>query len=83
MANPNLTPEEDMNTELNIERHWADGRVRLTAFYERTDNAIISQTNLVTNPSTGAQTPTTTIGNVNAIRMQGIEASADKDNVWI
>jgi len=83
VANPNLTPEQDLNSELNIERHWADGRVRLTAFYERTNNAIISQTNLVTNPVTSVQTPTTTIGNVDAIRMQGIEASADKYDVWI
>jgi len=82
-ANPNLTPEQDFNGELNIERHWSDGRVRLTLFEERTNNAIISQTNLATNPTTGAQTPTTTVGNVAAIRMQGAELSAEKDNVLI
>ena len=82
LPNPNLTPEQDLNGEINIERHWIDGRVRLTAFYERTNNAIISQTNTVT-AATGAQTTATTFSNVNAIRMQGIEASADKDNVWI
>jgi iron complex outermembrane recepter protein len=71
-ANPNLTPEQDFNGELNIERHWNDGRVRLTLFEERVNNAIISQTTNVTN-STGGQTPTTTIGNVDAIRMQGVE----------
>ncbi len=37
----------------------------------------------MTNPSTGAQTPTTTISNVDAIRMQGVELSADKNNVLI
>ena len=82
-ANPFLTPEQDLNSELNIERKWADGRVRLTLFAERTNNAIISQTNLVTNPVTGAQTPTTTISNVDAIRMDGVELSADKNDVWI
>jgi iron complex outermembrane recepter protein len=82
LPNPNLTPEQDLNGEINIERHWADGRVRLTGFYERTNNAIISQTNLVT-ATTGAQTTATTFSNVNAIRMQGIEASADKYDVWI
>jgi iron complex outermembrane receptor protein len=82
VANPNLTPEQDLSGEVNLERHWATGRVRLTVFYEHTNNAIISQTNLVT-ASTGAQTPTTTIGNVQAIRMQGVEASADKSDVWI
>jgi iron complex outermembrane receptor protein len=82
-ANPNLTPEQDLNGELNIERHWNDGRVRLTLFEERTNNAIISQTNLATNPTTGNQVPTTTVGNVAAIRMQGVELSAEKDNIAI
>jgi iron complex outermembrane receptor protein len=81
-ANPNLTPEQDFNGELNIERHWNDGRVRLTLFEERVNNAIISQTTNVTN-STGGQTPTTTIGNVDAIRMQGVELSGEKNNVLI
>lgn len=81
-ANPNLTPEHDYTGELNFERKWNDGRVRLTLFKERTNNAIISQTTNVTN-STGGQTPTTTIGNVDAIRMQGVVLSAEKDNVWI
>jgi iron complex outermembrane receptor protein len=82
-ANPNLTPEQDFNSELNIERKWNDGRIRLTLFEERTNNAIISQTNLATNPVTGAQVPTTTVGNVAAIRMQGVELSAEKNNVLI
>jgi iron complex outermembrane receptor protein len=80
-ANPNLTPEQDFTGELDIERHWNDGRVRLTLFKERTYNAIISQTNTVT--VAGIQTPTTVFSNVDAIGMQGIELSADKDNVAI
>lgn len=82
-ANPNLAPEQDFTGELNIERKWNDGRVRLTLFKERTNNAIISQTNLVTNPVTSAQTPTTVISNVDAIRMQGVELSAEKNDVLI
>jgi iron complex outermembrane receptor protein len=82
-ANPNLQPEQDFTGELNIERHWKDGRIRLTLFKEHTNEAIISQTNLVTNPATGVQTPTTVISNVDAIRMQGVELSADKDNALI
>jgi iron complex outermembrane receptor protein len=81
-ANPNLTPEQDFTGELNLERKWNDGRARLTLFKERTNNAIISQTTNVTN-STGGQTPTTTIGNVDAVRLQGVEVSAEKDNVGI
>jgi iron complex outermembrane recepter protein len=81
-ANPNLTPEQDFSGELNIERHWSDGRVRLTLFKEHVDNAIISQTTNVAD-SKGNLTPTTTIGNVDAIRMQGVELSADKNNVAV
>ena len=82
-ANPNLTPEQDLNGEVNIERKFDEGRVRLTFFHENTNNAIISQTNFATNPVTFAQVPTTTIGNVNAIMMQGVELSAEKNNVFI
>jgi len=82
-ANPNLTPEQDINGELNIERKWSDGRARLTLFDERVNNAIISQTTAVTNPVTLAQTQVTTIGNVAAIRMQGVELSGEKDNVAV
>jgi iron complex outermembrane recepter protein len=81
-ANPNLRPEQDFTGELNLERRWNDGRVRFTLFNDRTNDAIISQTTNVTN-STGGQTPTTTIGNVDAIQMQGVELSADKNNVLI
>jgi iron complex outermembrane receptor protein len=81
LPNPNLTPEQDLNSELNIERHWQDGRVRLTLFDEHTNNAIISQSNTVTS-ATGAQSVQTSISNVAAIRMDGVELSADKDNVW-
>ena len=80
-ANPNLTPEQDFSGELNIERKWNDGRVRLTLFKEHVDNAIISQTNAVTVGS--SQGLATTFGNVAAIRMQGVELSAEKDNVAI
>jgi iron complex outermembrane receptor protein len=76
-ANPFLTPEQDFNGELNVERKWSDGRIRLTLFEERTNNALISQTNTVNN------IPTTTISNVAAIRMQGVELSAEKNNVLI
>ena len=82
LPNPNLTPEQDLNGELNIERKWVDGRVRLSLFDERTNNAIISQTNLVTE-TTGAQVLATSISNVAAIRMRGAELSADKNDVGI
>lgn len=37
----------------------------------------------MTNPVSGAQTPTTVVSNVDAIRMQGVELSAEKDNLFV
>ena len=82
-ANPLLKPEQDFSGEINIERKWFDGRARLTLFDERVNQALISQTNLVTNPNTGVQTPTTTISNVQAIGMKGVELAAEKNNMFI
>jgi iron complex outermembrane recepter protein len=83
VANPLLAPEQDLNTELNVERHWDDGKVRLTLFHEHANNALISQTTTVTSASTGAQSMQTAVSNVDAIRMQGVELYADKNNVAI
>jgi iron complex outermembrane recepter protein len=83
LANPLLAPEHDFNGELNVERHWNDGRVRLTLFEERTNNALISQTNFVTNATTNQQSAQTSVTNVAAIRMQGFELSGQKDDVAI
>jgi iron complex outermembrane receptor protein len=80
-ANPNLTAERDLNGEFVVERKWTDGRVRLTLFDEHVHNAIISQTTNVTQG--GSQFPVTTIGNVDAIRMRGVELAAQKDDVMI
>ena len=81
-ANPNLTPEQDLNGEFVIERKWTDGRTRLTLFEERVNNAIISQTNTVTAPDR-TQSTATTFSNVAAIRMQGVELAAEKSNVVV
>ncbi len=50
---------------------------------EKAFDAIISQTNTVTNASTNAQVVQTSVSNVDAIRMQGVELSADKNNVLV
>ena len=83
IANPLLAPEQDVNTEFNVERHWDDGKVRLTLFHEHANNALISQTTTVTSAVTGAQSMQTAVSNVGAIRMQGVELYADKNNVAI
>lgn len=87
IANPLLLPEQDINGELNIERHWNDGKVRLTLFDEHAYNALISQTTTVTtasiNGTPGAQSMQTAVSNVGEIRMRGVELAADKNNVLI
>ena len=69
--------------ELNVERNWNDGRVRLTLFKEHDQQ----RDHLANEPRDqsrhGRPVPTTTIGNVDAIRMQGVELSAEKNNVLI
>lgn len=82
LPNPLLAPEHDFTGELNVERHWSDGRVRLTIFKEKTYNALISQTTTVTDTN-GAQSFQSAVTNVDAIRMQGVELSADKNNVLV
>lgn len=82
LANPLLSPEQDFSGELNLERRWADGRVRLTVFGERTNNALISQSTTVTDASR-AQSVQTAVSNVAAVRMRGVEFLADKDNVLV
>jgi iron complex outermembrane recepter protein len=83
LSNPLLKPENDYTGELNIERHWDDGRVRLTLFAEKAYDALISQTNTVTTAGTGQQSLQTSVSNVDAIRMDGVELSADKNNVLV
>ncbi|QPF94809.1 TonB-dependent receptor [Bradyrhizobium commune] len=82
LANPRLSPEQDFTGELNLERHWQDGRARLTVFAERTNNALISQTTTVQDIS-GGQSFQSAVSNVAAIRMRGMELSAEEDNVLI
>jgi iron complex outermembrane receptor protein len=47
---PNLKPEKSWTTELSGERKLADGYLRLTAFGERTTDALYSQTNVLVSP---------------------------------
>ena len=82
LANPFLTPEQDFTGELNIERKWNDGRVRLTLFKEQHQQRD-HLANQHGDHRDGEQTTATTISNVDAIRMQGVELSAEKDNVGI
>ena len=77
--NPNLLPEEQLSTELAIERKFADGKVRLSLFEDDTHNALVSQANAV--PDTVLTS--TFVTNVDKTRARGAELAWQKDNVVI
>jgi iron complex outermembrane receptor protein len=68
-SDPNLKPEKSWTSELTGERELDAGRVRLTAFFERTTDALYSQTNVTVTPNV------TSIQNVDEIHTRGLEAA--------
>ena len=74
---PNLKPEKSWTTELTAERDLDNGLLRLTAFFERTRDALYSQTNVLVTPNV------TNVQNVDAIRTHGIELSYQAANVGV
>ncbi|MYN40453.1 TonB-dependent receptor [Duganella sp. FT109W] len=74
---PNLKPEKSWTTELSGERKLATGYLRLTAFGERTTDALYSQTNVLVTPMV------TNIQNVDLIRTKGLEVSYGANDVLL
>jgi len=74
---PNLKPEKSWTTELTAERRLANGLLRLTAFGERTKDALYSQTNVLAGSSVS------TIQNIDRINTKGLEAAYTADDVWV
>ncbi|ELX08486.1 TonB-dependent receptor [Janthinobacterium sp. HH01] len=74
---PNLKPEKSWTTELTAERRLANGQLRLTAFGERTKDALYSQVNVLAGASVS------TVQNVDRINTKGMEASYTADDVWV
>ncbi|MQA37239.1 TonB-dependent receptor [Rugamonas aquatica] len=74
---PNLKPEKSWTTELTAERRFANGQLRLTAFGERTKDALYSQVNVLAGASVS------TVQNVDRINTKGLEASYTADDVWV
>jgi iron complex outermembrane receptor protein len=75
--NPDLKPEKSWTSELSAERKLATGYLRLTAFGERTADALYSQTNVLVSPVV------TNIQNVDLIRTKGLEVSYGANDVWL
>jgi iron complex outermembrane receptor protein len=74
---PNLQPERSWTGELTAERTLDSGLLRLTAFGERTTDALYSQTNVLVTPNV------TNIQNVDLIRTKGLELAYAATNVGI
>ncbi len=74
---PNLKAEKSWTSELTAERQFAWGNVRGTAFFERTQDAMFSQTNVSVTPNV------TNIQNVDAIRTHGIELALQAADVGV
>jgi iron complex outermembrane receptor protein len=66
---PNLAPEQSWTSEVTGERTLAMGSLRLTAFFEDTEDALYSQTNVTVVPNV------TNIQNVDEIGTRGVEAA--------
>jgi len=77
--NPNLRPEEQLSTELAIERKFVDGKVRLSLFEDDTRDALISQATAVPNTTLTSSFVT----NVDKTRARGAEIAWQKDNVAV
>lgn len=75
--NTNLSPEKSQTTELTAEKDMGHGLLRVTAFFEETKDAIVSQTSL--RPGAGT---TTDIQNIGRIKSQGLELAYSGSNVF-
>ena len=73
---PNLAPERSWTGELTAERKLETGSLRLTAFGERTKDALYSQTNVLVTPNV------TNVQNVGRIDTQGIELAYGVTDVF-
>jgi iron complex outermembrane receptor protein len=66
---PSLKPERSWTSELSAEREREAQSLRVTAFFERTEDALYSQTNVTVTPSV------TNIQNVDRIFTKGLEVA--------
>ncbi len=74
---PNLAPERSWTGELSAERKFDAGSLRLTAFGERTRDALYSQTNVLVTPNV------TNVQNVGRIDTEGVELAYGASDVCL
>ncbi len=74
---PNLKPEKSWTSELSAERDIGVGSLRVTAFAERTVDALYSQTNVSVTPNV------TNIQNIDAIRTLGTEVALQTSDLGV
>jgi iron complex outermembrane receptor protein len=74
---PSLAPEKSWTGELTAERKLETGLLRLTAFGERTHDALYSQTNVLVRPSV------TNVQNVGRIDTKGLEMAYAASDVGV
>jgi iron complex outermembrane receptor protein len=74
---PDLQPEKSWTGELTAERKLDGGQLRLTAFRERTTDALYSQTNVLVTPNV------TSVQNVDLINTKGLEAAYTATDVLV
>lgn len=74
---PNLKPEKSWTGELTAERKLETGQLRLTAFGERTRDALYSQTNVLVVPNV------TNVQNVDRIATKGLEVAYAASDVGL
>jgi len=75
--NPDLKPERSWTTELSAERLVGNSAMRITAFFERNNDALYSQTNVLVTPNV------TNVQNVDLIRTHGLETAWSNENVLV
>jgi iron complex outermembrane receptor protein len=74
---PDLQPERDWSSDLSLIRQFAGGHWRASLFQDRFADSLYSQTD-VTLP-----VPVTSVQNIGAVRMRGIEGEVALTDVWI
>jgi iron complex outermembrane receptor protein len=75
---PQLRPEQSWSAEIGAERGLGGGGLlRLTAFFERTRDALYSQTNVTVTPNV------TSIQNVDRVRTRGLELAWQQADAWV